>query len=199
MNEGEEKFLVVTAPSGAGKGTLIRHLLATYPWLSLSVSATTRSEIRPGEVDGVHYHFISPEEFQRRIDAGQFVEWEEFYGGKRYGTLKSEVERILAGHKVPVFELEVKGALHMKEMYGDRAELVFITTPSLQVIEERLRARGTETEEAIQTRMERAAYEVTLESEFDHVIMNDDLETAKLEIVDLIATLFPGHVQATRD
>jgi len=197
MTSAQDNFLVIAAPSGAGKGTLIRHLLEKCPWLELSVSATTRSEIRPGEIDGVHYHFITPEQFQEKINNNEFIEWEEFYGGKRYGTLKSEVGRILLANKVPVFEVEVKGALNLKEMYGQRAELVFITNPSLDVIEDRLRRRGTETEEVIATRMDRARYEITLADRFDHIIMNDDLATAKEEIELLVKRLFGDHAKTT--
>lgn len=194
MTEQQDRFLVIAAPSGAGKGTLINHLLGAFPWLSLSVSATTRDP-RPGEEDGVQYHFLSPEAFQQNIDQDAFIEWEEFYGGKRYGTLKSEVERILAAGQVPVFEVEVKGALNLKKMYGDRAELVFITTPSLEVIEKRLRDRGTESDDVIATRMERAAYEITLVDQFDHIVMNDDLEVAKQDILTLVRELFPEHAK----
>lgn len=194
MTEQQDRFLVIAAPSGAGKGTLINHLLEAFPWLSLSVSATTRGP-RPGEQDGIQYHFLSPEAFQQNIDQDAFIEWEEFYGGKRYGTLKSEVERILAAGQVPVFEVEVKGALNLKKMYGDRAELVFITTPSLEVIEKRLRDRGTESDEVIATRMERAAYEITLVDQFDHIVMNDNLEVAKQDILNLVRELFPEHAK----
>ncbi len=199
MKLEQDHFLVIAAPSGGGKGTLIAHLLESFDWLELSVSATTRSEIRPGEINGVHYHFITHEQFQEKIDNDEFIEWEEFYGGKRYGTLKSEVNRILSANHVPVFEVEVKGALNLKKMYGDRAELVFITSPSLEVIEKRLRSRGTETEEVIATRMERAAYEVSLSKKFDHIIMNDDLETAKKDILSLVQNLFPSYVENRLD
>lgn len=184
-------FLVIAAPSGAGKGTLIKYLLQEFPWLALSVSATTRQEIRPGEIDGQHYHFISPAEFRQKIDGDEFIEWEEFYGGKRYGTLKSEVLRIQNQGKVPLFELEVKGALRLKEIYGDKARLVFIKVPSLEVLEKRLRDRGTEDETKIQYRMERAAYEITQESKFDYAVMNDDLEKAKFDMGKLIHAIFP--------
>jgi len=190
MKDRQNKFLVIAAPSGAGKGTLIKHLLDVFPWLELSISATTRQEIRPGEQDGVHYHFLSPEKFQEKIDNDEFLEWEEFYGGKRYGTLKSEVDRISNKGHVALFELEVKGALNLKKMYGDRAELVFVRVPSLEVLEKRLRARGTEDETKIAYRMERAAYEVSLEDQFDHVVLNDNLATAKKDIEDLVRGIF---------
>lgn len=198
MKVDNNRFLVIAAPSGAGKGTLIAHLLKSFRWLQLSVSATTR-KIRPGETEGVHYHYLSPEEFQRKIDNSEFIEWEEFYGGVRYGTLKSEVERIISANKVPVFEVEVKGALSLKKIYKDRAELVFVNAPSLIVIEQRLRARATEDEATIQTRMKRAEYEMSLINQFDHLIMNDDLDQAKKDIEALILRLFPEYEKFVAD
>ncbi len=189
MNSAND-FLVIAAPSGAGKGTLIKYLLQEFPWLALSVSATTRQEIRPGEIDGEHYHFVSPEEFQKKINNNEFIEWEEFYGGKRYGTLKSEVQRIQNQNKVPLFELEVKGALRLKDIYGKQAHLVFIKVPSLEVLEKRLRDRGTEDETKIKYRMERATYEIRQEDKFDYSIMNDDLDRAKKDIKKLILEIF---------
>lgn len=172
----EAKIIALTAPSGSGKTTIARRVLDAMPALRFSVSATTRTP-REHEVNGCDYHFISEAEFRRLIGANAFVEFEEVYPGRLYGTLRSEVEV-----DAPVLlDIDVKGALQVKGRYGDRALVVFIRPPSLAVLAERLRARGTETEASLQTRLERAEFELQYAERFDAVIVNDDLERAVAE------------------
>jgi guanylate kinase len=176
-------ILVITGPSGVGKGTLIRLLLDRFPGMALSVSATTRAP-RPGEEDGVDYRFLSPEEFQRRIDAGEFLEWAE-YAGHRYGTLKSELER---DADPLVLEIEVQGARQVRERVPE-ATSVFIAPPSDEALRTRLVGRGSDDPEQIERRLAVAREELAARDEFDHVVVNDDLEAAVQELADLVATI----------
>jgi guanylate kinase len=175
--------LVITGPSGVGKGTLIRLLLDRFPSMALSISATTRKP-RPGEEDGVDYHFLTAEEFQRRIDAGEFLEWAE-YAGNRYGTLRSELERDV---DVLVLEIEVQGARQVRERVPD-AISVFIAPPSDEALRTRLVGRGSDDPEQIEKRLAVAQEELAARDEFDHVVVNDDLEAAVQELADLVATI----------
>ncbi len=169
------RLFVISGPAGAGKGTLVARIRDRRPNLDLSVSATTRKP-REGEVDGVAYYFLSEEEFTRRVEAGEFLEWDGHFD-KRYGTLRSEVDsRLEAGHSV-ILEIDVNGALNVKRMNPD-AVLVFIAPPSLEVLEERLRGRGTETEEQIALRLARVEMEMAAAEQYDEVVVNDDLEKA---------------------
>ena len=173
------RLFVISGPSGAGKGTLLAALRKQRPDLGLTVSATTRSP-RPGEVDGTSYYFLSDEEFRRRIAAGEFVEWAEVHG-HLYGTLVSEVKRLLAkGHSL-VLEIDVQGALNVRKVYPD-AVLVFIEPPSLQVLEERLRGRGTEDEASIELRLKNARHEMELADQYDVRIVNDTVDRAAQEL-----------------
>jgi guanylate kinase len=173
------RLFVISGPSGAGKGTLLAELRKQRPDLGLTVSATTRSP-RPGEVDGTSYYFLSDEEFRRRIAAGEFVEWAEVHG-HLYGTLVSEVKRLLAkGHSL-VLEIDVQGALNVRKVYPD-AVLVFIEPPSLQVLEERLRGRGTEDEASIELRLKNARHEMELADQYDVRIVNDTVDRAAQEL-----------------
>ena len=175
------KVLVLTAPSGAGKTTLVRHLLASLPdELAFSVSATTRPP-RHREREGVDYHFLNADEFARRVAAGEFLEFEEVYAGQYYGTLRSEVERQWAGGKTVVFDVEVKGATHLKQILGRAAYVVFVAPPSEEALFARLRARGTEDEASLQRRIARASEELRYRDRFDRVVLNDDLDRAKAE------------------
>lgn len=173
------RLFVISGPSGAGKGTLLAELRKQRPDLGLTVSATTRSP-RPGEVDGTSYYFLSDEEFRRRIAAGEFVEWAEVHG-HLYGTLVSEVKRLLAkGHSL-VLEIDVQGALNVRKVYPD-AVLIFIEPPSLQALEERLRGRGTEDEASIELRLKNARHEMELADSYDARIVNDTVDRAAQEL-----------------
>jgi guanylate kinase len=175
--------LVITGPSGVGKGTLIRLLLDRFPEMKLSVSATTR-EPRPGEEDGVDYHFLSPDEFQERIDSDDFLEWAE-YAGNRYGTLRSELER--DAHPL-VLEIEVQGARQVRARVRD-AVSVFIAPPSEDALRTRLVGRGSDSPEQIERRLQTAWSELAAESEFDYVVINDDLDAAVERLSELVATI----------
>ena len=171
----EGKVLIFTAPSGSGKTTIVRHLLNKLDILGFSVSATTR-EKRPHEVDGKDYYFISRDDFSKKIKEKAFIEWEEVYQDQYYGTLKSEVNRVWNEEKHIVFDIEVKGATNIKELYGDQALAVFIKVPTLQELVRRLKARKTETEASLKKRIKRIKKELTFEQSFDVVLINDDLE-----------------------
>jgi guanylate kinase len=177
------KIFVITGPSGVGKGTLIKELLQRVPNLELSISATTRQP-REGEVDGRHYHFLTPEEFERRIEEKDFLEFAT-YSGNRYGTLRSEVERRLtAGHSV-VLEIEVQGAQQVRAAQPDSVQ-IFIAPPDPAVLRERLTSRGTDSQEAIDARLEVAAQELAAQGDFDHRVVNDDLARAAGELERIV-------------
>lgn len=177
MNIAEHKMIVVSAPSGAGKTTIVRHLLKTFPQLGFSVSATSR-KMREGELNGREYYFTTSSEFRLMIEEGKLLEWQEVYPDNYYGTPVSEVERMNSLGLCPVFDLDVVGGLNVKKMFGDQALAVFIKPPSYEILETRLRSRGTDTEESLQNRLDKAKWELTFEKEFDKVIVNDTLETA---------------------
>lgn len=177
--------VVIAGPSGAGKTVIFKNVLARHAeQIALSVSATTRSK-REGEVDGEQYHFLTLEQFQEKIHNGEFLEYEEVYPGGFYGTLKSEVERIVNSGKLPLLELDVNGALAIKKMYPD-ALIIFIAPPSIEILEERLRKRNSETEEKLQERLARVQYELSRQNEFDVVVVNDILDIACNTVVDAI-------------
>jgi guanylate kinase len=174
---------VVTGPSGAGKGTLIQLVLPRFPELAAAVSATTRPQ-RPGEQDGVHYHFLSREEFDRRIEAGEFLEWVD-YVGNRYGTLRSEIDRLRAAGKAPLLELETEGALRVKRREPN-AITIFVTAP-VDELEKRLRRRATESSGAIDERIETARRQLALQDQFDFTVENDDRERAANALAAIVA------------
>jgi guanylate kinase len=174
---------VVTGPSGAGKGTLIQLVLPRFPELAAAVSATTRPQ-RPGEQDGVHYHFLSREEFDRRIEAGEFLEWVD-YVGNRYGTLRSEIDRLRAAGKAPLLELETEGALRVKRREPN-AITIFVTAP-VDELEKRLRRRATESSGAIDERIETARRQLELQDQFDFTVENDDRERAANALAAIVA------------
>ncbi len=179
------KVIIFSAPSGSGKSTLIGHLLGVFPELEFSVSATSRAP-RGREQDGREYYFLSGEEFCRRAEAGEFVEWEEVYAGTCYGTLRSEVDRIWAkGHAI-VFDIDVKGALNLKRIFGEAALSVFIMPPSVAELEKRLVARGTDSPEVIARRVGKAAEEIGYAEKFDRIVINDRLEAAEAEIEKIV-------------
>jgi guanylate kinase len=184
----------VTGPSGAGKGTLIRLVLPRFPDLALAVSATTRAQ-RPGEVDGVHYWFLERAEFDRRIHAGEFLEWVD-YVGNSYGTLNSEIERLLALGKAPLLELETDGALRVKRR-ADDAVTVFVTAP-VDELERRLRARATESSGVIEERLETARRQLELRNQFDYVVANDDRQRAADDLAEIIARKLDGAATMAR-
>ena len=177
------KVFVITGPSGVGKGTLIRGLLERMPELELSVSATTRGP-RPGESDGVDYHFLTPEQFEARVDAGDFVEHAD-YSGNRYGTLRSELERRLAAGAGVVLEIEVQGARQVRSAMPD-AVAVFIAPPSESALRARLVGRGTDSPEQVDQRLRTAEEELRAQPEFAHVVVNDRLEQATDELVEIV-------------
>lgn len=179
------KLLIFTAPSGAGKTTIVRHLLKKFPQLAFSISATTRTQ-RPHEEDGKDYYFISPQEFRVRQGDGKFVEWEEVYEGLYYGTLHSEINRLWSQGKHIVFDIEVKGATNLKKAYPDESLAVFVKPPSPEVLFARLRGRKTEDEESLRKRIARAEEELSYENSFDKVLLNDDLETALAEAEEIV-------------
>jgi len=178
------KLVVLTAPSGAGKTTIARHLLDAVASLRFSVSATTRPT-RPGEIHGVHYYFLSREEFDEKKDAGEFIEYEEVYEGLFYGTLKSELEAATAAAPI-LLDIDVKGALNVKREYGDDAYVVFIKAPSLHELRKRLELRATESAHSVESRLKRAREEQKFEDRFDHVVINDDLDDAVAETISQV-------------
>ena len=177
------KVFVITGPSGVGKGTLIERLLERVPQLELSVSTTTR-EPRPGEEDGRDYHFLTPEEFDRRVEAGDFLE-HATYSGNRYGTLRGEVERRLSEGRSVVLEIEVQGARQVRVAMPE-AVLIFIAPPDPAALRQRLEGRGTDSEEAIERRLRTAQIELEAQAEFPHVIVNDDVQKAAAELEGLV-------------
>ena len=182
------KLLIFTAPSGAGKTTIVRHLLRSFGELAFSVSATTRPP-RPGEEHGRDYYFLSQEKFARLVDEGAFVEYEEVYPGRFYGTLHSEVHRIWEAGRTVVFDIEVKGATNIKKHYPDDSLAVFVSPPDREVLFQRLRDRSTEDEESLRVRIERAGEELAYANRFDRVLVNDDLPTALAE-AEVLTQLF---------
>jgi len=185
MSEQKGKCVILSAPSGAGKTTIVKHLLAQDLDLAFSVSATTRAP-RANEVHGRDYYFLSVANFQERIAAGDFVEWEEVYPGRFYGTFKHEVERIWNEGHHAIFDIDVVGGSHLKEIYQERALAVFISPPSVQALEQRLRERGTEDADTLKVRIEKAVHELTFADRFDVTIINGDLQQACAEAVALV-------------
>lgn len=179
------KVIIFSAPSGAGKTTLTKYVLQSFPQLEFSVSATNRKQ-RPYEIHGKDYYFISTEEFKSLIQQNALIEWEEVYNGSFYGTLKKEVEEIWKkGHHV-VFDVDVKGGIKLKKIFGHLALSVFIMPPSIDVLEKRLKKRGTETEEVIKKRVQKAFIEIDDYKHFDKLILNDQLEKSKTDIYQII-------------
>lgn len=181
------KMLIVSAPSGSGKSTIVQWLMKEHPELDLyfSVSCTSRAP-RGTEQNGVEYFFLTPEEFKSKIANGEFLEYEEVYADRFYGTLKAQVERQLEAGQNVVFDVDVKGGVNIKKFYGDRAMSLFIKPPSVEELRRRLEGRGTDTPEAIENRLAKAEYELTFAPQFDHVVVNDDLATAEQETLELV-------------
>ena len=181
------KLIIVSAPSGSGKSTIVRWLMEQHPELKLyfSVSCTSR-QTRGTEQDGVDYFFLQPDEFRQKIANGEFLEYEEVYTDRFYGTLKAQVERQREAGQNVVFDVDVKGGVNIKKYYGDEAMSLFIQPPSVEELRRRLEGRATDTPEAIQQRLDKAEYELTFAPKFDHIVVNDDLETAKQEALRLL-------------
>ncbi|MBE7173699.1 MAG: guanylate kinase [Williamsia sp.] len=172
-----KKIIILTAPSGAGKTSITRYLLNNFSRLAFSVSAATRAP-RGEERNGIDYYFISTEDFNRKIKANEFVEWEMVYEGKYYGTLKSEFHRIWKEGRIPVLDIDVKGAIHVQQQYPESTLSLFIEPPSVEELKRRLISRGTESPEALQARVNKASYEISFKHHFNKIIVNDQLEKA---------------------
>lgn len=179
------KLIIFSAPSGSGKTTIVKRMLELFPQLEFSISATSRAP-RGVERNGVDYHFLTPEEFSKAVEADEFVEWEEVYKGTCYGTLKSELERIWSKGNVIVFDVDVMGGLNLKRIFGDRACSIFVMPPSIEELRRRLEGRGTDTAEVIEKRVAKAEFELDKAGGFDCRVVNDDLETAVAETADII-------------
>ncbi len=185
------KLIIFSAPSGSGKSTIINYLLQQNLNLAFSISATSRAP-RGNERNGVEYYFMSPEEFKTKISNNEFLEYEEVYADKFYGTLKCEVERLVAEGKNVVFDVDVVGGINIKKFYGDRALSIFIQPPSVEVLRQRLTDRGTDAPDGIECRLNKAEYELSFASQFDIVIVNDNLEDAQKQALQAIQN-FTAH------
>lgn len=182
------KAIIFCAPSGSGKTTLVKHLLSAHPdRFGFSISACTRDKRGRAEEHGKDYYFLSIDEFKRKIDEEAFVEWEEVYPGGYYGTLKSEVERVWASGRHIIFDVDVRGGLKLKEYFGDRALSIFVKVPSMEVLEQRLRARGTETEDSLSKRLYKVRFEMSFQDKFDVILVNDDLDKSTQEADQLVS------------
>lgn len=193
------KLIIFSAPSGSGKSTIINYLLEEHPELNLafSISATSRAP-RGQEQDGVEYFFLSPEEFRQRIDNDEFLEYEEVYPGRFYGTLKAQVERQSEEGQNVLFDVDVKGGMNIKKYYGDRALSLFIQPPSIEELRRRLEKRGTETQEVINDRIARAKFELDYAPLFDEVVINDDLDTAKAETLQIVSDFLKSKEKSSK-
>lgn len=190
--ENKGKMIIFSAPSGSGKSTLINYLMTQLNCLEFSISATSRQP-RGSEQNGVEYYFLSPEEFRAKIENNEFLEWEEVYEDKYYGTLYSEIDRINNKGNVVVFDVDVVGGCDIKKTFGERALSVFIQPPSVEVLRERLINRGTDSMEVIEDRLNKASYELTFAEKFDKVVVNDDLEEAKKRIYQVVSEFLEEH------
>lgn len=192
--ESKGRLVIFSAPSGSGKSTIVSYLMKEHPELNLafSVSCTTRAP-RGNERNGVEYIFLKPDEFKEKIQNGEFLEYEEVYTDRFYGTLKSQVESQTAKGENVVFDVDVKGGCNIKKFYDNQALSIFIQAPSIGELRRRLESRGTDSEDAIRDRIAKASYEMTFASQFDHVVVNDDLDKAKTETYELVRDFLEGH------
>lgn len=186
MNKKYNKLILITAPSGAGKTSIVKYLTAKFSQLAFSVSATTR-KARNNEKNGEDYYFISEDDFREKIHHKEFLEWEMVYEGKYYGTLKSEIERIWALQKVPVLDIDVQGAIHVQQQYPVNTIAIFIQAPSSEELKKRLKGRGSETEDSLQARVNKSSFEMTFKNHFENVIVNKDFKTACIEAENIIS------------
>ena len=179
------KILIITAPSGAGKTSITKYLMNKFPVLTFSVSAATR-QARGTESNGVDYYFISGEEFKHKIQNNEFVEWEMVYEGKYYGTLKAELQRIWEQGKIPVLDIDVKGAIHVQQQFNEGTLSLFIEPPSVNDLKTRLESRGTESKESLAARLNKASYELSFKEQFDKTVVNADLQTACIDAEKIV-------------
>lgn len=191
LNAKNQKLIVFSAPSGSGKTTIVRHLVKKYPFLGFSISACTRDKRGRSEENGKDYYFLTPDEFRRKIENHEFVEWEEVYEGAFYGTLKSEIDRIWDEGKIAIFDVDVKGGLSLKDYYKDKALTIFVKVPSVEELKERLKDRGTESEDSLSRRLFKVKFEMGFQDQFDVVLVNDNLdqtlEKAEKLLLDFMA------------
>ena len=180
MTEHLQKLIIITAPSGAGKTSVTKYLLEKIPQLGFSVSATTRKP-RSNELNNVDYYFITENDFHNKIQENDFIEWEMVYEGKYYGTFKSELERIWKENKIPLLDIDVKGAIHVHEQFDSNCLTIFIEPPSIEELKKRLQSRGTESLESLQIRLNKAVFELSFKNQFNKIIINDNLQDACLE------------------
>jgi guanylate kinase len=179
------KAIIFSAPSGSGKTTIVKYLLQRNRDLGFSISASTRDRRGRVEENGKDYYFLSPEEFKKKIDADEFIEWEEVYEGNFYGTLKSEIERIWAEGCDVIFDVDVKGGINLKKYFGDKALAIFVKVPSLEALKDRLHDRGTESSESLSRRLFKAQFEMSFQDKFDRVLVNEDLQKSLSEAQQL--------------
>jgi guanylate kinase len=177
MEKKYKKIILITAPSGSGKTSIVNHLMKKFPQLAFSVSATTRQP-RKNEKEGLHYYFISEPEFREKIHNKEFLEWEMVYEGKYYGTLKSDIERIWNENKIPVLDIDVQGAIHVQQQYPVNTIAIFIQAPSVEELKKRLKLRGSETDASLQARLNKSSYEMTFKTHFENIIINENFQTA---------------------
>ena len=186
MEKHYHKIILITAPSGSGKTSIVRYLMKKFPSLAFSISATTRPS-RKNEKEGSDYYFITEEDFKQKIHNKEFLEWEMVYEGKYYGTLKSEMSRIWAENKVPVLDIDVQGAIHVQQQYPINTMALFIQAPSFEELKKRLKSRGSETEESLVARLNKSSYEMTFKNHFENIIINKDFDTACVESEIIVA------------
>jgi len=182
----ENRIIIITAPSGAGKTSITHYLLRTFPQLAFSISVATRKP-RGFEKDKVDYYFVSEKEFQKKIQQDEFVEWEMVYEGKYYGTLKSELRRIWDLGKIPLLDIDIKGAIHVQKQYPKNSLSIFVDPPSVQELKKRLESRGTESKESLQARVNKASFEISFKQSFNRIIVNDDLNRACKEAEKIVS------------
>ncbi|MEO9022374.1 MAG: guanylate kinase [Ginsengibacter sp.] len=185
MRKEYNKIILVTAPSGSGKTSIVKYLMKKFPVLDFSVSATTRPP-RKEEKEGADYYFISEEDFKKRIHNKEFLEWEMVYEGRYYGTLKSDIERIWQDNKVPVLDIDVQGAIHVQQQYPVNTIAIFVQAPSVDELRRRLQSRGSETQQSLEARLNKSSYEMTFKDHFENIIVNEDFETACKETEKII-------------
>lgn len=185
MEKKYKKIILITAPSGSGKTSIVNYLIQNNPSLAFSISATTRPP-RKVEKEGNHYYFISEEEFREKIHNKEFLEWEMVYEGKYYGTLKSEIERIWGENKIPVLDIDVQGAIHVQQQYPVNTITIFIQVPSEEELRKRLKMRGSETEESLQARLNKSAFEMSFKNQFQNIVVNKNLEDACRETEKIV-------------